>query len=185
MKNIVAIALAVTLAGFAPLRADEIKSNAESWGVQNERAAVISGKVIDIACELSGDCAADCGAGSRYLGVKTEDGKLVLVTKNGQPAFSGAVRELLPWCQKTVDLDGNFVGNDKFTVYQVQFIRAKGTQAWIKTEAWTKDWQSQNPQAKGDPLEWYYDDPRVKKEIDANGHLGLGPAADTAYIKAN
>ena len=185
MMRALSLAAALLAATALPLSADEIKSHAESWGLQNEKAAVLTGKVVDIACEISGDCAPECGGGARQLGLLTDAGKLVLVSKTGQPAFNGAVADLLPWCQKAVDLDGLFVGDGKATVFQVQFIRAKGPQDWAKADLWTRKWKEKNPQAKGAPEEWYYEDPRVKKQIDANGHLGLGTAADTAYIKAN
>lgn len=180
-----ALLLAAALLAATPALADEIRSRAESWGLQNEKAAVVSGVVVDMACDLSGDCPPDCGGGTRQLGLRTDAGRLILVSKNGQPAFNGATADLQPWCGKAVDLDGLFVGSDRYTVYQVQFVRAKGAADWTKADLWTRQWQARNPQAKVDPEQWFTADPRVKKQIDAHGHLGLGTQADVDYIKAN
>jgi chaperone required for assembly of F1-ATPase len=42
---------------------------AEEWGIDGEEKARLTVKVVDIACELSGNCPAKCGEGKRQLGL--------------------------------------------------------------------------------------------------------------------
>ena len=64
-------------------------SKAKEWGLLGEEKALFSGKVVDLLCELAGDCADNCGDGNRNLGiVRADDGKLITVLKNRQPAFN-------------------------------------------------------------------------------------------------
>ncbi|MEI8145768.1 MAG: hypothetical protein WCH83_09925 [Alphaproteobacteria bacterium] len=163
--------------------AQEPKSQAESWGLQNEAATVVSGRVVDMVCELAKDCPPQCGAGTRQLGILTPAGKLVLVVKNSQPLFTGAVPDLLPYCQKLVDVDGLMTGDDNTRVMQVQLVREQGATAWNRTELWTRQWQSRNPTLAPMAEEWFYHDPRVIKEIEQRGYLGLGNAADREFAR--
>src|SRR3546814_4180915 len=55
---------------------------ANSWGLPNEEIVRFEAKVVDVLCELSGDCPADGGAGHRQLGLVTDDGTLILPVKN-------------------------------------------------------------------------------------------------------
>src|SRR3546814_18758578 len=48
---------------------------ANSWGLPNEEIVRFEAKVVDVLCELSGDCPADGGAGRRQLGLVTDDGR--------------------------------------------------------------------------------------------------------------
>ena len=166
-------------------RGEDIKSQAESWGLQNEQIAILRGKVVDVACELAGDCPANCGGGTRQLGILKADGALVAVSKNGQPLFNGAIDDLVPFCNKTVDLDGLFAGADRNKLFQVQFIREVGTKDWVKAERWTQNWIAKNPGEAANIEEWFHHDPRIKARIAAEGYLGLGPAADKDFIKKN
>lgn len=163
--------------------AQQPKSQADSWGIQNEEATVLVGKVVDLVCELAKDCPAQCGAGKRQLGLLTAAGKLVLVAKNTQPLFTGAVIDLLPYCQKQVEMDGLMTGNDDHKVFQIQLIRERNTEKWNATDQWTLEWQKNNPTVAGSFEEWFYHDPRVAKQIDKNGYLGLGEAADRAFLR--
>ena len=55
------------------------------------------------------------------LGIVREgDGALVLVSKNGQPAFNGAVTDLLPYCGKEVEVDGLLTGLPEYTAAKVR-----------------------------------------------------------------
>ncbi len=159
-------------------------SKAGTFGLSGEKKATFSGKVVDILCELSGDCPANCADGKRNLGIVREaDGKLIMVAKNAQFEFNGAVDDLQPYCNKNVDVDGLMIGNDpgvKAQVYMVQLIRLKGDAEWNKAELWTKAWDKRNPGAKGEGP-WYRRDPRVAKQIKKNGYLGLGHEADKKY----
>jgi hypothetical protein len=107
----------------------------------------------------------------------------VLVAKNSQPLFSGAVTDLLPYCRELVDVDGLMTGNEHSRVFQLQLIRRQGAPDWSKAERWTQEWQKQNPTLAEKTEEWFYHDPRVAKQIDATGYLGLGDAADREFAK--
>ena len=163
-------------------------SNAAELGLVGEAKATFSGKVVDILCELSGDCPANCGDGKRQLGlVRDTDNALVVVSKNAQFEFNGAVDDLLPYCNKAVDVDGLLLGDDPgmpAKVYMAQFIRLKGETTWIKTERWTKAWAERNPEAKGEGP-WFRRDPRVKKQLEKSGYFGLGKDVDEKWRKEN
>jgi hypothetical protein len=182
--------IALTALFFAPLVAEaqdfSANSEAESWNLYAEQPARFEAKVVDILCEITGDCPADCGAGKRQLGLlRTVDQALVYPNKNGQPLFSGAANELLPYCSQQVEVDGLMLTDPDIgaqNIYQLQKIRAVGATDWVKANKWTKDWQAANPTITGkDP--WYRRDPRVNAQIAATGYLGLGLIADEAFIK--
>lgn len=187
-----ALALILGLGAAGPAPAQEAGpfaegSQAKSWGLLGEEPARFEARVVDILCELTGDCPADCGGGDRQLGlVRTADDVLVLASKNGQPAFNGAVADLLPHCGAVIGVDGLLVGDAEITplnakVFQVQFIRAEGG-AWEKADRWTDVWAAENPDATGDGP-WFRRDPRVTERIERDGYLGLGEEADAAFIK--
>jgi hypothetical protein len=164
-------------------------SQAESWGLLGEEPARFTATVVDILCELTGDCPANCGEGTRHLGLLREaDGQLVLAAKNAQAAFNGAVSDLLPHCGQRIEVDGLLVGDKEITplgakIFQVQLIRGPGGD-WQKATLWTKQWQEDHPQATG-AGPWYRRDPRVRAQIEANGYLGLGTQADQTFIEEN
>ncbi|MEO0327046.1 MAG: hypothetical protein AAF217_00470 [Pseudomonadota bacterium] len=163
-------------------------SNAKEFGFIDEEKATFSGKVVDILCELSGDCAETCGSGNRLMGiVRDKDNTLVLVLKNAQLSFNGPVHDLVPYCNKKVDVDGLLIGdvesyNAKF--YMVQFIRDAGAAEWKKAKLWTKAWKERNPEATGKGP-WFRRDPRVIKQTEAEGYFGLGHEADEQYRVEN
>ena len=188
LKCLSAAAL-VGLASFSvsgPLAAEQFAkgSKAKKWGLVGEEKALFSGKVVDVLCELAGDCPADCGNGDRNLAiVRAKDNKLVPVLKNRQPAFNGATDDLLPYCNKDVDVDGVLIGEDegiKAKVFMIQFIRVKGEEKWAKTNLWTKKWAKRHPEAKGKGP-WFRRDPRVKKQIADTGFFGLGHDVDKKW----
>ena len=192
-KRISAIFIAAFGLGILPsaavLAEDYSKgSNATEFGLVGEKKATFSGKVVDVLCELSGDCPADCGAGNRNLGiVRAGDNKLVLVSKNAQFEFNGPVEDLLPYCNKDVDVDGLMIGDDPGVasqVYMVQFIRNKGETEWTKAENWTAAWNKRNPNSQGEGP-WYRRDPRVVKQIEKNGYFGLGHEVDKKWRAEN
>ena len=163
-------------------------SQAKEWGLLGEEKALFSGKVVDILCELAGDCPDNCGNGLRQLGiVRASDNALIPVLKNRQTSFNGAVDDLLPFCNKNVDVDGVLVADEDLLatkVYMVQFIRNTGEEEWKNANRWTKEWAKRNPDSKGKGP-WFRRDPRVKAQIEAEGHFGLGAEADLAWIKEN
>lgn len=172
----------------APVMAEDFASNSEAkeWGLLGEEKARFDAKVVDLLCELTGDCPADCGAGKRQLGLlRSVDNALVLPLKNRQAAFTGAATDIYPFCGKDVEVDGVLVGDEDQTqvkYYMVQLIREQGAPEWTKTSAWTKEWAKANPDAKGKGP-WFRRDPRVSAKIDESGYLGLGAEVDAAFIK--
>ena len=163
-------------------------SQAKEWGLLGEEKALFTGNVVDLMCEITGDCPENCGNGLRQLGIIREsDGMLIPVLKNRQTSFNGAVDDLLPYCNKAVDVDGVLVADEDLSeakVYMVQFIRNSGDQEWKKTNRWTKAWAKRNPDSKGKGP-WFRRDPRVKAQIEARGHFGLGAEADQEWLKEN
>ncbi len=95
---------------------------ADSWGLPGEEIVRFEAKVVDLLCELTGDCPAECGAGKRQLGLLKDDGTLVLPLKN-QTFFSGAADELIDFCAKRVVADGLMVTNRGYTIFALQFVK--------------------------------------------------------------
>lgn len=159
-------------------------SQAESWNLSGEVKQRFEARVVDILCELTGDCVADCGGGARHLGLLTADGRLVLANKNVQPIFSGAAVDLAPYCGKTVEVDGLMVGEGATRLYQVQLIREIGHGEFAKTNRWSRQWNADHPELARQKGPWFRKDPLIRDRIAAEGYLGLGPEADAAFIEA-
>ena len=180
------VVAAVLVMTGTPTLAAEKKSQARTWNLTDEVKARFDAKVVDILCEVSGGavCAENCGGGTLQLGVvRKSDNRLFPVSKNGQPIFSGAGADLLPYCNKDVEVDGLLAGEGDIKTYQVQLIRLTGEKKWAKTRAFTKVWNKRFPDAAKKKGPWFRKDPRVTAQIDADGWLGLGRAADVAYAK--
>lgn len=171
----------------APLTAEDFSaaSEARSWNLYAEKPALFEARVVDIICELSGNCPEDCGAGDRQLGlVRSADNVLVLANKNNQAAFTGAVVDLLPYCGQTVTVDGLLIDDPEIgaqNVYLVQRVKTEGGE-WAKANQFTKVWAAENPDAKGKGP-WFRRDPRIQAEIEREGYLGLGLEIDEAFKK--
>lgn len=161
-------------------------SEADSWGLNGEEKARFAARVVDVLCELTGDCPANCGDGARQLGLlRDADGLLVLAVKNGQPLFTGAAEDLLPFCDETIEVDGLLVGDPAQTAakfYQVQRIRRLQTDEWSEADRWTSIWAEEHPDAARAEGPWYRNDPSVQALIEENGYLGLGPEAEEAFL---
>jgi hypothetical protein len=161
LRNLLLAAAALTpLAGPA--------FGADLWGLAGEKPASFRAKVVDLLCEVSGDCAPACGAGRRQLGLLTEDGKLRAAVK-GAFEFAGAAADLAPYCGRTIEVDGLLVENPAMTLYFVQAIRERSDEAWRPTEAFRGAWQARN----GDPADWVRKDPDVKAIIAEKGVFGV------------
>ena len=152
-------------------------SEARSWNLLGEQPARFEAKVVDILCEITGDCVDNCGNGDRQIGlVRAVDNVLVFPNKNSQTSFNGATADLLPFCGQDVEVDGLLIEDDfvgATNIYQIQLIRAVGDAEWTKANQWTKAWDAKHPEAAGDGP-WFRRDPRVKAEIEAEGYFGLG-----------
>ncbi|TMM55403.1 hypothetical protein [Sulfitobacter sabulilitoris] len=186
MTRIAATALALLA---TPLAAQDFSqgSEARSWNLYAEVPARFEARVVDVLCELTGECAADCGAGGHQMGlVRTADGVLVMPLKNNQPVFSGAAADLAPYCNQTVEVDGLMIEDEDLNVryvYQVQRIKPQDGE-WTKANRFTQVWAQSHPDAAGDGP-WFRRDPRVNEVIDREGYLGLGPEEDAAFIEEN
>ena len=156
---------------------------ADSWGLPGEEAARFEAKVVDVVCELTGDCPQDCGAGTRQLGLLTGEGKLVLPLKNTVP-FAGAVEELVTFCGRQVIVDGLMTTNRGHTVFALQFVRAAPDGEWFGGDRWARVWAERNGLAADDEKtsEWYLHDEGVQALIGEQGKLGLGPEADRKFL---
>ncbi|MBM2577330.1 hypothetical protein JQC91_13555 [Jannaschia sp. Os4] len=152
-------------------------SEAREWGLFGESKARFAATVTDPLCALSGDCADNCGGGDRQLAlVREEDDVMVLVLKNAQSAFNGAVTDLLPFCGQAVEVDGLLITDEEIgarNVYLIQRIRAQGDEEWTRANKWTDAWAERNPGAEGSGP-WFRRDPRVQAEIAEEGWLGFG-----------
>ncbi len=159
-------------------------SEARSWNLFAEQPARFEARVVDLLCEVTGDCPENCGDGVRQLGLlRAADGALVYPNKNGQPAFTGAADELLPFCGMDVEVDGLLIEDEYVgatNVYLVQRIRAVGAEEWTRANAWTRNWADANPDADGDGP-WFRRDPRVLALIEERGYLGNGMSHEEAY----
>lgn len=162
MKNILIAATALAALASSSARA------ADAWGIDHEKLVEITGRVVDLACTLKGDCPKDCGAGKRQLGLLTSDGKLRAVVK-GPVEFAGPARDLVALCGKIVQLDGLLIENPAIQIVMLQNIRERPEQPWAKADAFTRTWEAANGKAE----EWYRADPLVKQVIAEDGVLGV------------
>ena len=161
-------------------------SEAKPWNLYAEVPARFEARVVDILCELSGDCPEDCGGGERQLGLLREaDGQLVFPNKNGQPAFTGAAVELQPFCGLDVEVDGLLLDDPDLgarNVYLLQQIREAGAEEWTEANRWTEVWAENHPDATGEGP-WFRRDPRVEAAIAEEGYLGLGLGEEAAFLE--
>ncbi len=175
-----AILIAMLLSAFAAATAAHA---ADSWGLPGEQISRFEAKVVDVACELTGNCPAACGDGKRQLGLLKGEGKLVLPLKNTVP-FAGAVEELINFCGKQVIVDGLMVANRGYSFFALQFVREAPDGEWYGGGRWSRVWAIRNGLAPDDPKgsEWYLHDKEVKALIDTQGKLGLGAEADRKFL---
>ena len=180
-----ALTLCAALAAALPAAAQDFSagSEARSWNLYGEQPARFEATVVDLLCEVAGDCANQCGP-QRQLGLRRDaDGVLVYPNKNGQPAFTGAAVELAPFCGTAVEVDGLLVEDPDLgatNIYLVQRIRAVGDDTWQTANRWTKAWADDHPEAEGKGP-WFRRDPRVNALIASEGYLGLGETHREAW----
>lgn len=189
MKHIMiktAAACAALLLAF-PLTAQEFSegSTAKSWNLYAEQPAFFGAKVVDITCEITGDCPENCGEGLRQLGLlRDSDNVLVFPNKNAQSGFQGTTVDLMPFCGAQVEVDGLLIEDEDIAgatnIYQLQKIRLAGSTDWTPANTWSKNWAKKHPEAKGKGP-WFRRDPRVNAIIAQSGYLGLGLSPAEAY----
>ena len=172
-------ALALFLLVHGPVQA------AQSWGLPNEEIVRFEAKVVDILCELTGDCPANCGGGDRQLGLVDNDGRLHLPIKNAT-AFSGTVVELIGFCGKQVVADGLYSTNRGYRILALQFVREAPDGEWRAANRFLGKWANDNDLPAGSPetKQWFRHDPTVKSIVGTDGIFGLGLDADEDYRKS-
>jgi hypothetical protein len=162
LLSALALAAAVTFAWAA--------GAGEEWGIEYEEKARFEAKVVDIACELTGDCPANCGGGKRQLGLLRNDGKLILPIKNNDP-FAGTIVDLLPYCGKRITADGLWIPNPKLPMFVLQFKRPAPAGKWSRANLFVKEWGKKF--GAGKQGKWFRHDPRITKAIAADGVFGI------------
>lgn len=174
----------------APLAAQDFSegSTAKSWNLYAEFPATFEAKVVDVACELTGQCVADCGGGTRQMGLlRSVDNVLVLAMKNSQANFMGAARDLALYCNQTVQVDGLLIEDEDLNVknvYLVQKIKPEGSEEWVRANQASKLWAKDHPEAAGKGP-WFRRDPRINAITAEEGYLGLGLEEDATYAEEN
>ena len=145
--------------------------DAVEWGIEHEQTARLTVTVVDIVCELTGDCPANCGGGKRQLGLLTEEGRLIPAAKNSDP-FAGTHADLLPFCGRKTVVDGLLIESPKLPLFAVQFKKAAGPDGkWARGNWFVKEWAKANP---GKPEgQWFRHDARIVAKIERTGKLGI------------
>jgi hypothetical protein len=143
---------------------------ASEWGIDNEKKTRIDAKVVDLLCEITGNCVADCGGGKRQLGLLLDNGKLIPVVKNFEP-FAGAANDLHKFCNKRVTADGLMISSPKMPLFALQFKRLAPDGKWSRANQFGKDWSVAN--GGKNPGQWFRQDPTIKKLIAEQGVLGI------------
>ncbi len=153
----------------------------DSWPVTNAQKNGFSGEVVDVLCELNGNCPDNCGEGTRQLAIKTESAGTVLVAKNLNN-YSGASDELWPFCGEVIEINGLFTEHQGVRFFQVQNVREPGGD-WLKATRFAQAWAERSEKPVSLAGNWQDHDERVQEIIDRDGRLGLGPEADQEYFK--
>lgn len=150
----------------------------DNWPITKAERNGFVGTVVDIQCELTGNCAENCGEGTRQLAIKTEEFGTVFAVKNLNN-YSGAVEEIWPFCAETVEVNGLFTEHKGVKFFQVQNVREPGG-SWQKATRYLKVWSERT----GNPASerWYNNDDRIQEILERDGRLGLGAAADEEYF---
>ena len=152
-----------------------------SWPITNAEEQAFTGQVVDILCELNGNCVESCGKGTRQLALQTEQAGTVLMAKN-LTNYSGAADELWQLCGQDVQVSGLFTEHQGIRFFQVQNVRPPGGQ-WEKATRFAEAWAERSGKPLAQASNWQEHDERVRAVIERDGYLGLGPEADREYFK--
>ncbi len=147
----------------------------ERWGISGVEVAELSGEVVDVLCEVSGNCVEQCGAGTRQMGLKTEQG-MVLIAKDLN-RYTGAAEELWPFCSQQLVVNGQFTETGSLRFFQVHTVRLpKGK--WMSTTRFLEAWAEENGKSADAVTRWYLEDQRIEAILEQDGLLGLGPGVN-------
>lgn len=159
-------------------------SEARSWNLAWEEPARFEATVVDMLCEVAGDCDNACASGRQLGLLRTADGVLTYPNKNNQGIFTGAAADLGQFCSMEVEVDGLMI-EDEFlgatNVYLVQRVRLLTDEEWTVTNRWTDIWAEEFPEAAALDGRWYRNDPRVLERIESEGYLGTGESWQEAW----
>ncbi len=147
---------------------------AEEWGIEHEKAVRFEAKVVDIFCELSGDCPANCGGGKRQLGLLRDDGKLLLVAKNSD-LFAGGANDLIGFCGKRIIADGLLISDPLMPLFALQYKRLAPDGKWSGATQFRRDWAKRHGTAwdSGKTDQWFRHDETIKSMIEKDGVFGI------------
>lgn len=159
-------ALALVLAAVSTVQA------ASEWGIEHEKIVRFEAKVVDVLCELTGDCPADCGAGERQLGLVRDDGVLVLAVKNFDP-FAGTTHDLAPFCGQRITADGLMIDDPLMPLFALHFKRLAPDGEWAKANWFTRDWAQTHGGTHKRASQWFRKDSAVRSHIAKFGVFGL------------
>ena len=143
---------------------------AEEWGIEYEEKTRFEAKVVDIACELTGNCPPNCGGGKRQLGLVRDDGKLILPIKNNDP-FAGTLVDLISLCGQKVVVDGLWIPNPKLPMFVLQFKKPAPDGKWSRANWFVKQWGEKNGADKQN--KWFRHDARITRAIKEDGVYGI------------
>ncbi len=143
---------------------------AEEWGIEGEKKVRVEATVVDLLCEVTGNCTANCGGGRRQLGLLYDNGRLVPAVKNMDP-FAGTASDLIQFCGKRIIADGLLIENKKMPMFALQFVRLAPDGKWRRANRFGKEWAKRN--GRKDAKNWFRHDPLVKKTIAKDGVLGI------------
>ncbi len=176
-------ALQIAFMAISVLAWSNMARAAEEWGLPEEKITRFEAKVVDVLCELSGDCPKACGGGNRQLGLLDGKGKLILPLKNNV-IFAGTTDELIGFCGKQVIADGLLTTNRGYTVFALQFVKEVPNGKWQRANRFLPKWAKQNGVAENSPKaeRWFENDPRVKALVEKDGKLGLGLKVDEEFL---
>lgn len=152
----------------------------QRWGISGAEVAELSGEVVDVLCEVSGNCVDQCGSGTRQLGIRTEQG-LVLIAKDLN-LYTGGAEELWPFCAKPLVVNGQFTESGNIRFFQIQNVRSPDG-PWMSTKRFLEVWAEKNDKPLSTANRWYREDPRVDAVLEKDGLLGLGLEADNEFLK--
>ncbi len=147
---------------------------ADKLGIPGEEEVTTQGTVVDVSCELTKNCPAQCGAGKHQLGIKTADGKLLLAAKNAVN-FMGSTRDLLPFCGKDIWVDGVTTNNFGTKLLMVQRYKASEKDEWRDANQSIIEWAKAN-HVKPDSEQaesWMRNDSTVKAAVAKKGRAGV------------
>ncbi|WP_282605371.1 hypothetical protein [Pelagibius sp. Alg239-R121] len=162
-----ALIAAVTAAGFLSAQS---ANAADEWGIEYEEKARVEAKVVDLLCEVTGDCVEQCGAGTRQLGLLLDDGTLVPAVKNFDP-FAGTTDDLIQFCGKRIVADGLMIKDPLMPMFVVQFRRLAPDGEWGRANNFTKNWAKSNPDKPAN--QWFRHDAEVLRLVETQGVYGI------------